>query len=48
LNQRLKATQDILTSLEKDRELSFNKFSKILVKQKINEDNFRKVQEKYE
>lgn len=48
MNQRLQAAQDILTSLEKDRELSFNEFSKILVKQKLNDDNFRKVQEKYE
>lgn len=47
MNQKLKATQDIITSLEKDSELSFNQFSKILVKQKINDDNFRKVQEKY-
>jgi len=47
MNQRLRYAQDILSSLEKNRELSFNEFSKILVKDKLNEDNFLKIRDKY-
>lgn len=47
MNQKLNAVRDILTSLEKDRELSFNEYSKILVKQRLNDDSFQKIKAKY-
>ncbi len=47
MNQKLSDIKQIVDSLEKDRELSFSTFSKILVRDKVNEDNFKKIREKY-
>lgn len=47
MNQKLTAIKETLTSLDDWRELSFKEFSRIIVKNHLNLNNFNLVRSKY-